>query len=299
MEYKQIRVTDPPSVQPPAHRAGIVRLGELSVHRLGYGAIRLTGPGTWGDPPDRQGAIQLLRHAAELGVDFFDTAEAYGPHTNEALIKKALYPYHGIVVATKGGGIRPGPHEWEAVGRPGFLRQGVETSLRRLGVDCIDLYQLHRIDPLVPLAETLEALRKLQLEGKIRHIGLSEVDVEQIVAAREIVDIVSVQNRYNLGFRQWEPVLDYCEREGITFIPWGPLGSGDLSSLGPFERVDELAGQSAAQIALAWLLRRSPVMLPIPGTATLSRLVENAHAADVRLTDDQFRLLQSNSISGQ
>ncbi|MFI0424496.1 aldo/keto reductase [Spongiactinospora sp. 9N601] len=281
---------------PPAHLSGTITLGDLRVHRLGYGAIRLTGPGTWGDPADRAGAIAVLRRAVDLGVDFIDTAEAYGPYTNEELIRDALHPYTGIVVATKGGGVRPGPDQWEAVGRPGFIRQGVEMSLRRLGVDCLDLYQLHRIDPHVPLADTLGALRDLQQAGKIRHIGLSEADIDDIHAARQILDIVSVQNHYNLATRHWEHVVDYCQDEGIAFIPWGPLGSGDLSCLGSFAHVDGLADRPPAQIALAWLLRRCPLMLPIPGTATLSRVEENAHAAGLRLSDDQYE--QLNTLAG-
>lgn len=277
--------------RPPAHLGGTVDLGGLRVHRLGYGAIRLTGPGTWGDPADRKAAIAVLRRAVELGVDFIDTAEAYGPHTNEELIRQALHPYEGIVIATKGGGVRPRPGEWEALGRPGFIRQGVETSLRRLGVDCLELYQLHRIDPQVPLADTLGTIKELQEAGKIRHVGLSEVDIVDIRAAREIVEIVSVQNQYNLTTRHWEPVLDYCEREGIAFIPWGPLGSGDLDSLGSFAHIDGLAGRPAAQIALAWLLRRSPVLLPIPGTTATHRLEQNVHAAGLQLTDEQYQRL--------
>lgn len=284
--------TDVPTVSPstpPARASGTLTLGSTTpVHRLGYGAIRLTGPGTWGDPPDRDAAIAVLRRAVELGVDFIDTAEAYGPYTNESLIRDALHPYSGVIVATKGGGVRPAPGEWEALGRPGFLRQGVEMSLRRLGVDCIELYQLHRVDPQAPLAESLGALKEMQDTGKIRHIGLSEVDVAQIDAARDIVDVASVQNRYNLAARDWEPVLDHCERLGIAFIPWGPLGSGGLASFGSFSHIDGLAGVSTAQIALAWLLHRSPVMLPIPGTATLARVEENVAAAGLELTDDQY-----------
>jgi pyridoxine 4-dehydrogenase len=230
----------------------------------------------------------VLRRAVDLGVDFIDTAEAYGPYTNESLIREALHPYDGVVVATKGGGVRPSPGEWEAVGRPGFLRQGVEMSLRRLGLDCIELYQLHRVDPEVPLAESLGALKDMQDAGKIRHIGLSEVGVAEIDAAREVVDVVSVQNRYNVADRHWEPVLDHCERLGIAFIPWGPLGSGDLGSLGSFSHIYGLAGVPPAQVALAWLLHRSPVMLPIPGTATLARLDENVAAAGLELSDDQY-----------
>jgi pyridoxine 4-dehydrogenase len=279
------------SDQPPARRSGTVRLGDLTVHRLGYGAIRLTGPGTWGDPADRAGAIAVLRRAADLGVDFFDTAEAYGPFTNEKLIRDALHPYRGIVIATKGGGVRPGPAQWEAVGRPGFIRQGVETSLRRLGVDCLDLYQLHRIDPDVPLTDTLGAVKELRHEGKIRHVGLSEVDIDDIKLALSVIEIVSVQNQYNLATRRWDHVLDYCEQEGVVFIPWGPLGSGNLASLGSFEHIDGLRGHTTAQIALAWLLHRSASMLPIPGTATLQRLEENAHAAEIRLSAEQYRRL--------
>jgi pyridoxine 4-dehydrogenase len=265
----------------------------MHVHRLGYGAIRLTGPGTWGDPADRRGGIAVLRRAAELGVDFIDTAEAYGPFTNEELIRDALHPYDGIVVATKGGGVRPGPGQWESLGRPGFIRQGVETSLRRLGVECLDLYQLHRIDPTVPLGETLCAVKELQDAGKIRHVGLSEVDVADIQLAREIVDIVSVQNQYNVANRRWEHVLNYCECEGIAFIPWSPLAGGDLTSLGPIGEIDGLAAHPVAQVALAWLLRRSPVMLPIPGTATLDRLAENVGATGLLLTDDQYQRLST------
>ncbi|WUI02655.1 aldo/keto reductase [Spirillospora sp. NBC_00431] len=289
------RQTTTHPLQRPAHLSGTIELGDLRVHRLGYGAIRLTGPGTWGDPADRDGAIAVLRRAVELGMDFIDTAEAYGPFTNEELIRDALHPYDGVVVATKGGGVRPGPDQWEAVGLPEFIRQGVETSLRRLGVDCLDLYQLHRIDPRVPLADTLGAVKQLQEAGKIRHIGLSEVDIADIQAARETVDIVSVQNHYNLATRHWDHVLVHCEQQGIAFIPWGPLGSGELSTLGTFAHIEGLADHTTAQIALAWLLRRSPVMLPIPGTATPHRLQENAHAAAIELSDEQYQRLTERS----
>lgn len=282
-----------------AHRSGVLRVGgDLPIHRLGYGAMRLTGPGIWGDPPDRDNAIAVLRRAVELGVDFIDTAEAYGPWTNEELIRQALHPYSGLVIATKGGGIRPGPDEWEALGRPGFIRQGVETSLRRLGVECLDLYQLHRIDPEVPLADTLGTLKELQEAGKIRHVGLSEVDTGEIESARETVDIVSVQNRYGLDFREWEHVIDHCSREDITFIAWGPLGSGTRDPLQTLGQAEGLAGVSATRIALAWLLHRAENTVAIPGTASLRHLEENVAAAGLRLTDEQFEQLGTTAVAG-
>jgi pyridoxine 4-dehydrogenase len=264
--------------------------GDLTVHRLGYGSMQLTGPGVWGDPPDRDEAIRVVRRAVELGVNFIDTADSYGPHVSEALIREALHPYPaGLVIATKGGFVRPRPGEWVPVGRPAYLRQQVELSLRRLRLDRIDLYQLHRIDPEVPLADQIGELKSLRDEGKIRHIGLSEVDVPTIEAARAVAEIVSVQNLYNVTGRRHEKVLDYATAEGIGFIPWFPLGTGRLVKAGgPVAKMAAESGATAAQFALAWLLRRSPVMLPIPGTRTPAHLEENMAAAAVELTDEQY-----------
>jgi aryl-alcohol dehydrogenase-like predicted oxidoreductase len=276
----------------PACASGTVRIGDVSVHRLGYGSMRLTGPGVWGDPPDRQAAIRLLRRAVELGVDFIDTADSYGPHSVEQLIGDALRPYDGVLVATKGGLVRTGPDQWAPVGRPEYLRQQVEMSLRRLGLDHIGLYQLHRIDPKVPAEESLGELVALQREGKIRHIGLSQVTVAQIEQARETATIVSVQNLYNLTSRRADPTLEYCQREGITFIPWFPMGGGLLTrSAGALQAVAAEHDATTAQVALAWLLRRSPAMLPIPGTASLAHLDENVAAAELRLSDQQYQRL--------
>ena len=252
----------------PAAASGAFALGgSVAVTRLGYGAMRITGPGIWGDPPDRSRSVRVLRRAAELGVDFFDTADSYGPFVSEELIREALHPYDGITVATKGGLVRTGPDQWEPVGHPAYLRQCVEMSLRRLGLDTIDLYQLHRIDPEVPLTDQLGVLDDLRREGKIRHIGLSEVTVAEIGEARLTAPIASVQNLYNLVSRQSEDVLDYCEREGLGFIPWFPVATGRLAGRdGPLSVPAKQAGTTPAQLALAWLLRRSPVMLPIPGT---------------------------------
>ena len=264
--------------------------GDLPVNRLGFGAMRITGPGIWGDPKDPAGARRLLRKVVDLGVTLIDTADSYGPEVSERLIAEALHPYpRGLVIATKGGLTRSGPEKWDPVGRPEYLRQCVELSLRRLKLDCIDLYQLHRIDPKVPVAETLGALKDLQHAGKIRHIGLSEVSVKEIEQARKTVAIVSVQNLYNLGNRQSEAVLDYCAAHGLGFIPWFPLAAGDMARPGgPLDQAARRHGATVAQLALAWLLQRSPVVLPIPGTADRAHLRENVGAAAVRLTPGEW-----------
>ena len=267
--------------------------GELTVHRLGYGTMQLPGSGVWGEPRDRGAAIAVLRRAAELGVDLFDTADSYGPFVAEDLLRDALHPYDGITIATKGGLTRTGPGEWYPVGRPEYLRQCVEMSLRRLDVETIELYQLHRIDPQVPLADQLGALADMQTAGKIRHIGLSEVAVEHIQAAREITPIVSVQNLYNLVNRAAEPVLEYCEHEGIGFIPWFPIANRELANPdGPLGALAAQLGATPTQLALAWLLRRSPVMLPIPGTSSVEHLEDNVTAAALELSDEQARRLE-------
>lgn len=266
--------------------------GDLTVNRLGFGAMRITGPGIWGYPADRNEAVRVLRRAVELGVDFVDTADSYGPYVSEELIHEALHPYERVTIATKAGLVRTGPNEWHPVGRPEYLRQEALMSLRRLGLERIDLFQLHRIDPGVPLADQLGELRDLREEGKIRHIGLSEVSVAEIEAAREIVPIATVQNLYNLTNRRSEDVLDYCERENIGFIPWFPLAVGELAK--PGGRLDTVAKEldaTPSQVALSWLLRRSPVMLPIPGTGSVAHLEENMGAAGITLTDDQFSAL--------
>jgi pyridoxine 4-dehydrogenase len=278
----------------PAVNSGTFRIGgDLPVRRLGFGAMRLTGDGIWGEPRDRVEAIRVLRRAIELGVDFIDTADSYGPGVSERLISEALRPYPpGVVIATKGGFDRPGPNQWTENGRPEHLRVACDGSLRRLGVDRIDLYQLHRIDPKVPADDQLATLKALQTEGKIRHVGLSEVTVAQIEHARTIVPIVTVQNRYSLTNRQHEDVLDYCEREGIGFIPFSPLAAGELAA--PRASVGRLAarlGLTTAQLALAWLLWRSPVMLPIPGTSRVRHLEENLAARSATLDQRQLREL--------
>lgn len=282
------------SVSRPAEASGTFSLGgDLPVHRLGFGAMQLTGPGIWGPPADPDEAVRVLRRAVELGVDLIDTADSYGPFVSEQLIHKALHPYpDGLVIATKAGLTRSGPDDWRPVGRPEYLRQQCELSLRHLGLERIDLFQLHRIDPKVPLAEQLGELVLLQQEGKIRHIGLSEVTVEQIGQAREIADIVSVQNLYNLADRRAEDVLAYAERENLGFIPWFPMATGELARPGgPLDSAAKKHQVSPAQLALAWLLSRSPVMLPIPGTSRVAHLEQNVAAALVTLTDEEFATL--------
>ncbi|MBV8928565.1 MAG: aldo/keto reductase [Mycobacteriaceae bacterium] len=264
--------------------------GDLTVNRLGYGAMRLTGKGVWGPPADRDESVRVLRRAVELGVNFIDTADSYGPSVSEELIREALHPYPGdLVIATKAGLLRPGPDEWQPLGFPAYLRQECEMSLSRLGVDRIDLFQLHRIDPKFPLEDQLGELAALQEEGKIRHIGLSEVSVEQLQAAQTVATIVSVQNMYNLTVRTAEPLLDACEPQGIAFIPWFPLAAGPLATPdGPLQPIAAKHHASPSQLALAWLLKRSPVMLPIPGTSSVAHLEENTAAAQITLSDDDF-----------
>jgi pyridoxine 4-dehydrogenase len=278
-----------------AAASGVFSLGgNLAVTRLGFGAMRITGPGIWGEPPDRPEAIRVLRRAVELGVDFIDTADSYGPHVSEELIREALHPYDGLTIATKGGFTRPGPDQWVTDGRPEYLRQCVEMSLGRLGLDTIDLYQLHRIDPMVPAADQVGELADLRKEGKIRHIGLSEVSVAEIREARLTTPIASVQNLYNAVDRACEDVLDYCEREGLGFIPYSPIATGRLSaSAGPLSLLAAQTGATGVQLALAWLLRRSPVMLPIPGTGSVAHLEENVGAAELELTEEQFQALSA------
>lgn len=269
--------------------------GELEIHRLGYGAMRITGKGIWGEPADRENAKRLLRRAVELGVDFIDTADSYGPTVSEPLIGEALAPYtKGTVVATKGGLTRQGPDRWLPVGRPEYLTQQVEMSLRFLRKERLDLWQLHRFDPKVPVEDSLGAIKKLQAAGKIRFVGLSEVTVAQIEQARKVVDIVSVQNEYNIGNRKSEAVLEYCEREGMAFIPWFPVAAGKLAQ--PGGKLDQMAKKhdaTVSQLSLAWLLHRSPVMLPIPGTSSIEHLEENLKAANVTLSEAEMQDLEA------
>jgi pyridoxine 4-dehydrogenase len=279
----------------PALESGTFSIGgDLPVHRLGFGAMQLTGSGVWGEPADPADAVAVLRRAVELGIDLIDTADSYGPAVADRLIAKALHPYPaGLVIATKAGFERPGPGEWVPNGRPEHLRASCEESLRRLKLERIDLLQLHRIDPKVALEDQIGALVELQSEGKIRHIGLSEVSVEQIEAARRLATIVSVQNRYNLADRKSEDVLDYCTREKLGFIPWFPLATGDLAKPGgPLARVAEKLGAQPAQVAIAWLLRKSPVILPIPGTSKVDHVEENTAAALLKLDDAMLAELE-------
>jgi pyridoxine 4-dehydrogenase len=280
--------------RPAAASGTFVLGGDLPVTRLGFGAMRITGPGVWGDPPDRGQAIRVLRRAVALGVDFIDTADSYGPFVSEDLVAEALYPYDGVTIATKGGFVRPGPGKWYPVGLPAYLRQCVEMSLRRLRVDTIEVYQLHRVDPKIPTADQVGELDTMRREGKIARIGLSEVSVDQITEARLTAPVVSVQNQFNLVDRKSEDVLEHCEREGLGFIPWNPIAVGRLAEQeGPVADIAIQTGYSPCQVALAWLLRRSPVMLPIPGTGSVSHLEENVGAARVELTDDQFAALSA------
>jgi pyridoxine 4-dehydrogenase len=275
--------------------SGTFRLGrDLPVHRLGFGAMRITGRGIWGPPADLDEAIRVLRRAVELGVTFIDTADSYGPYISEDLIREALHDgtgYGEVVIATKGGFTRSGPHEWTAVGHPAYLRQCALMSMRRLGLDRIDLWQLHRIDPGTPREDQFGVMKEFVDEGLVRHVGLSEVDVEEIQAAQQAgLTVASVQNMYNLANRQSEEVLSFCTEQGIAFIPWFPIAAGDLASPGgPLDAVArQHPGASTAQLALAWLLRRSPVMLPIPGTSSVAHLEENLAAADLVLADDEY-----------
>ena len=289
-----------PSTLRPAVQSGTFAIGgDLPVYRLGYGAMQLTGRGTWGEPADRPGAIAVLRRAVELGINLIDTADSYGPEVSERLIAEALYPYPaGLLIATKAGFERPGPDKWVVNGRPSHLREACDASLKRLRLDRIDLYQLHRIDRKVPLEEQIGTLVELQRAGKIRHIGLSEVSVEQIEAARKLCPIVSVQNEYNLIDRKSEAVLDYCTREKLGFIPWFPLATGGLTKPGgPVEHISKQLGLTPSQVALAWLLRKSPVMLPIPGTSSVAHVEENTQAAVVKLDDATFEELDAGELS--
>jgi pyridoxine 4-dehydrogenase len=273
--------------------SGTFQIGDKTIYRLGYGAMQITGKGIWGPPKDHNESIRVLKRTVELGVNLIDTADSYGPYVSEELIREALHPYpDDLLIATKAGLVRTGPDQWHPVGRPEYLRQECEMSLRRLGLDAIDLFQLHRIDPKVPAAEQFGLLKDLQKEGKIRQVGLSEVSVDEIKAARKVVPIASVQNKYNLTDRASEAVLTYCTQQNIGFIPWFPIASGKLAEQGgPVARAAVADNATPAQIALAWLLKKSPVMLPIPGTSTVKHLEENCAAANVQLTDAQMREL--------
>lgn len=271
--------------------------GDLKVNRLGYGSMQLTGKGVWGEPKDPDEAVRVLQRAVELGVNFIDTADSYGPFVAEQLIRKALHPYRDdLIIATKAGLTRSGPNDWRPVGRPEYLRQQAELSLRHLGLERIDLFQLHRIDPQVPLEDQLGELEKLRQEGKIRHIGLSEVSVDELHEASKITKIASVQNLYNLSTRKAEALLEEAEKHDIAFIPWFPLATGKLAREGgPLDEISKRLDAKPAQVALAWLLRRSPVILPIPGTSTVAHLDENIEAAHLQLSDEDFETLDKLS----
>jgi aryl-alcohol dehydrogenase-like predicted oxidoreductase len=282
----------------PAAAAGQITVGDLTVNRMGFGAMRITGKGIWGPPADRDEALRVLRRALELEVNLIDTADAYGPEVSETLIAEALHPYpRGLVIATKGGLERPGPDQWVSNGRPDLLRAALDASLRRLRLERIDLYQLHRHDPAVPAEDQLGTLAELQREGKFLHFGLSEVGEEELALARRHLPVVSVQNRYNLqDRRQWDAMVDLCERERIAFIPWFPLAAGPLAREGgPVERFARRLGATPGQVALAWLLQRSPAMLPIPGTSRVSHLEENVAASALDLGPDEVRELDEAS----
>ena len=269
--------------------------GDLPVNRLGFGAMRLTGEGIWGWPPDRANSLKVLRRAVELGVNLIDTADAYGPEVDELLIAEALYPYpKDLVIATKGGNTRPGPGQWVPDGRPEYLKQCVDKSLKRLRLERIDLYQLHRVDPKVPMEDSLGALKEMQDAGKIRHVGLSEVSPDEVKRARKILPIVSVQNQYNIGNRKWEDTLTYCEKESLGFMPWSPIGgSRGLKAGDALEAAAKTHGVTVVQLALAWLLHRSPIMLPIPGTSSVAHLEENVAAAKLKLMPEEWKAIDA------
>ena len=279
--------------QPNAAKSGTFKIGgEIEIHRLGFGAMRVTGQGIWGEPTDRAEAIRTLKRVPELGIDFIDTADSYGPDVSEKLLREALHPYKGMLIATKGGLLRPGPDVWEPNGRPEYLIQQARKSREQLGVEQIGLWQLHRIDPKVPRDEQFAAIKSLLADCVIRHAGLSEVSVAEIEAASKVFPVATVQNRYNLVDRASEGVLIYCERHGIGFIPWYPLAAGDLAKSGSL--LDQIARRHRAapsQVALAWTLKRSPVMLPIPGTSKVAHLEENVAAVDIALSDEDFAAL--------
>jgi aryl-alcohol dehydrogenase-like predicted oxidoreductase len=289
--------------QSPAAIAGTIALGDLQVNRLGFGAMRITGPGIWGEPPDRQAARRLMRRVVELGIDFIDTADSYGPAVSEELIAEALHPYpEGLTIATKGGFLRSGPGKWDRDARPAHLREACEASLRRLRLDAIPLYQLHAVDPNVPLEESVGALADLQRQGKIRHIGLSNVDVGELRRAQQLAPIVSVQNRYNVFERNSDAVLDVCEQEHMAFLPWAPVRRGMPNDPPVIDAAAEAAGLianarglSVQQLMIAWLLARSPATLPIPGTSSVAHLEENVAATAVRLTPDELERLEAAS----
>jgi aryl-alcohol dehydrogenase-like predicted oxidoreductase len=277
------------SIALSAAQAGTLTLGDLTVNRLGFGAMRLTGEGIWGPPRDRAECIRVLRRCLDLGINFIDTADSYGPHVSESLIAEALHPYpDGLVIATKGGLTRTGPNQWPVDSSPEHLAEALRGSLKRLKVDRIDLYQLHRFDPKVPAGETLGFLKQAQEQGYIRHIGLSEVDVDKIKLAQQFFPVVSVQNLYNFGQQRWNDELKFCQENGIAFIPWYPLSAGNLKAQEALKRVAERHGATEYQVALAWLLAASPAMLPIPGTSSVKHLEENTSAAGIRLTDDDL-----------
>jgi pyridoxine 4-dehydrogenase len=269
--------------------------GDLPVNRLGFGAMRLTGEGIWGWPPDRNNALKVLRRAVELGVNLIDTADAYGPEVSELLIAEALHPYpRGLIIATKGGNTRPGPGQWVPDGRPEYLKGCVDKSLKRLRLERIDLYQLHRVDSKVPMEDSLGALKEMQVAGKIRHVGLSELGPEEIARARKVLPIVTVQNRYNITDRNWENALAYCEKEGLGFMPWSPIGGNrGLRPGDALEKIAKAHGASVVQVALVWLLQRSPVMLPIPGTSSIPHLEDNVAAAKLKLTPEEWKTIDA------
>jgi aryl-alcohol dehydrogenase-like predicted oxidoreductase len=288
----------PQALENIATQSGTLTLGgDMPVHRLGFGAMRITGEGIWGEPRDHDECIRVLRRAVDLGINLIDTADAYGPEVSERLIAEALHPYpKDLIIATKGGLTRQGPNKWLPVGRPEYLTQCVEMSLRRLKVDRIDLWQLHRIDPRVPAAESLGAIKELQQQGKIRHVGLSEVKPDEIKKARKTIDIVSVQNQFNIGDRKHDDTVAYCTRENIGFIPWFPVAAGKLANPGSLlDKAAQKYGATVSQLALAWLLHHSRVILPIPGTSSVRHLEENTAAAGVHLSDAEWKSLESEA----